>query len=395
MRIVINEIKKIWSIKMLLIVALLCAIFYLISMTFVIGYLYSAHPGAEEIKLATELTRRYGATLEDDELADFAEIRDALITEAESYIKGNPVFENRGVYTYADYEYLREKQFGEASEAESSAYWLLLSKECDFVQFKLETLERYEDGFTPYIASLEAGVTYEKTSERERARLTEIRDTEEYRNIMSRAVFENTVSYITSLAVLLILAALVLVSPIIVTDRMRKLHLLQYSAKQGRKLLAKQLAAVLISAFLLTTALLVVFGVIYSTNGTFAFWNNGLNSFLNPYNIIMLNMSYGQYITALVVMAYLLTLGTSAFAFVFSRFSQNLIALLMKLIPIFIAVVLFCSNYVFDAPFARYNILYRRTGVVGIEAVVCAVILIAGFASSFIAARRERRIDVN
>ncbi|HWQ41529.1 MAG TPA: hypothetical protein VN456_05780 [Desulfosporosinus sp.] len=43
----------------------------------------------------------------------------------------------------------------------------------------------------------------------------------------------------------------------------------------------KQLIAVILSAFLLTTALLMVFGAVYSTNGTWPFWNNGLTSFLN------------------------------------------------------------------------------------------------------------------
>jgi hypothetical protein len=61
----------------------------------------------------------------------------------------------------------------------------------------------------------------EAKSEKELARIMEIRETEEYRNIMDGWVFDNTVTYTIYLAILAVLAVLVLVSPLIVTDRAR------------------------------------------------------------------------------------------------------------------------------------------------------------------------------
>lgn len=110
----------------------------------------------------------------------------------------------------------------------------------------------------------------EAASQKEKDRLAAIRETEEYRNIMNEYVYENTVAYSVNLAILSVLAVLTLVSPLIVTDRARHGHLLQYTAKHGRK-------AVLLSAFMLTTLLLAVFGRIYGTNGTWVFWNSGLS----------------------------------------------------------------------------------------------------------------------
>jgi hypothetical protein len=51
---------------------------------------------------------------------------------------------------------------------------------------------------------------------------------------MSGHVYENTAAYSVNPAILSVPAVLTLVSPLIVTDRARHVHLLQYTAKHGR-----------------------------------------------------------------------------------------------------------------------------------------------------------------
>lgn len=191
----------------------------------------------------------------------------------------------------------------------------------------------------------------EATSKKELARIKEIRETEEYRNIMDGNVFDNTVKYTKYLA---ILSVLVFISPLIVTDRFRKVHLLQYTAKHGRRILKQQLIAIILSAFLLTTALILVFGAIYSSNGTWPLWNNGLTSFLNlRFSAFWFDITYGQYILVYIVLLYMLCMGTAAVAFMLSRFSQNPITLLLKLIPAFavlgaLSVIVLVTLFSFD-----------------------------------------------
>jgi hypothetical protein len=98
---------------------------------------------------------------------------------------------------------------------------------------------------------------------------------------------------------------------------------------------------VLLSAFLLTTLLLSVFGAIYGKNGTWVFFDSGLTSFLNGF-IFWFNVTYGQYVLLYAGLLYMLCLGAAALAFVLSRFSRNLITLILKLIPLFAALVFFC-----------------------------------------------------
>ncbi len=392
MRIVFFEMKKIWNIKLLLIVALICALFYLMFMEFEITYFPNGHSPTEEVAYSIQLTKEYGPTLEEAEHSEFMlKTHAELIYEAENYIQNMPVFAEAGIYTYEDYEKVHEKE--DQTDLESDAIWTLLREECDFVRFKLQALDSIENGYT----RLEKGSEYllpASASEKEIARLLQIQETGEYRNIMDGWVFGNTVTYTVYLAILAVLAVLVFVSPLIVTDRARKVHLLQYTVKHGRSILNKQLIAVLLSAFLLTTALILIFGAIYSTNGTWPFWNNGLTSFLNfQVTFFWFDITYGQYIVLYIALLYILCLGAAAIAFLLSRFSQNLITLILKLIPVF-AMLGALGYSVFNETYSNNNPLYVKTGITGIEPMICGFVLMAGLAVSFYIVRRERKVDV-
>lgn len=391
MRIVFHELRKIWNLKMLLAVALLCTLYYLIFLSIHMDYFLTGHPEIEEVEHSIELLQRYGPTLEEDEYAEYVkETREQLISEMEGHIRNNPIFADAGIYTLADYERLRNQD--NLTETESKAYWTLLLEESGFVRFKWEALEWIESRYHYYPQHTLPKLTAEAANRWEMNRLAAIMETEEYRNIMVWHVYDNTVKYSVNLAVLSVLAVLTLVSPLIVTDRTRNVHLLQYTAKQGRRILQKQLIAVLLSALMLTTLLLAVFGAIYSTNGTWVFWNSGLTSFLN-HSTFLFDITYGQYMVIYIAMLYVLCLGTAGLAFILSKFSRNLITLILQLIPAFAGLAFVCV-YVFNRPFSIEQALYQMTGIPGIEPFICILVCLAGTAASVYFVRREKKTDV-
>lgn len=154
----------------------------------------------------------------------------------------------------------------------------------------------------------------------------------------------------------------------------------------------KQLIAVLLSAFVLTTVLLAVFGVIYGTNGIWVFWNSGLTSFLNSY-ISLFEMTYGQYIMIYMILLDVLCLGAAALASVLSRYSKNRITLILKLVPVFAVLALLCY-VVFENPFSLTHFLYRMTVIPGIESIVCGLVFLAGGTLALYLVRREKKVDV-
>ncbi len=390
MRIILFEMRKIWNLKLLVIITVLCALFYYMFIDFNIKHFPNGHPSTEEVNLSIQMIEQFGLTIEEDEFSDFIlNTREKLISEAETYIKTMPIFTEAEIYTYKDYNKIHEKN--NQSDLETKALWTLLGEECAFVRFKLEALNNIEDNYYNYPNYIINNLIPKAINEKELDRLVEIRNSKEYRNIMSNLVYDNTSIYAVYLAILTILAVLVLISPLIVTDRTKNVHLLQYTTKQGRIILKKQFSATMLSAFLLTTAFILIFGIIYSTNDTWVFWNNGLTSFLNL--TFLVNITYGQYIILYVTLLYVLCLSAAALTFVFSRFSQNVITLIMKLIPLF-AVFGVIAVSVLNGIFEPSNILYHWTGVLWIEPIVCGVLLVLGLTISLYFVRKETKIDI-
>ncbi|MDR7855856.1 hypothetical protein [Tissierella sp.] len=393
MRVIINEIKKIWNIKLLLVAIIISGLFYTIFMSNYITYFKTGHSITEETEYAMEMTNNYGATITDGEFSNFMEEREALISEAEEYINALPIFAEVGIYNFEDYERVHDK--GDTSERETEAVWTLLGEEGNFVRFQLQALDSIEERYYNYPKyTLDNALNSEDTPKKELVRLQEIKEKEEYRNIMDVYSFENTVSYSIYLAILTILITLVLVSPLIVNDRSSNIHLLQYSSKNGRRILSQQLISIIISAFMVTTLSVLIFGAIYTINNTFVFWNNGLTSFLNvAVDFFWFDLTYGQYIIFYILLLYILSIGLAMVAFGISRFSQNLIALIMKLIPVF-GVFCLISYVVFYKTFSNINLLYRSIGIPWLEPIVCLSVLLSGLGSSIYILHREKNNDL-
>ncbi len=386
MKIILYEMKKIWNIKLLLIIAVLCTLFFFMFMHYYIENFTGSHPQTEGVNYSIQMTKQFGATLEPEEYNEFIIKANAEISaQIEAYIKSNAAFSAAGIDTLADIEKIVQK--GGGTQLEDNAIDILLGEESGYLLFKLQAIKDIEED---YLAGFHYPVHY--LSEKEQLRLTEIQYAEKYNNIMDGEVLEHTVIYTIHLAILAILAVLVLVAPLIITDRTQNLYLLQYTSKNGRKIFNQQFAAVILSAFFLTTALIFVFGAIYSIHGTKLFLNHGLISFLG-YNIFWFDITYGQYIVLYIIFLYLLCLGTAGIAFVLSRYSQNIITLILKLIPAFAALWPLCSGVLRNI-FSSSNPFYRYTKIFGIEPIVCSLVFAAGLVASFYIVYREKKIDI-
>lgn len=395
MRIVLNELKKIWNLRLVAVSIIISTLFYMIFMRSSIELFRHNHSNIETFDYAVALTERYGSSVSDEEIADFIRTEKNIVkAEMETYIEELPIFAEVGVTNLAEYEALSPDNNTNLSEKEHEAYWTLLSEEGNHSRFKMQALNHFEEQYDHYPkVQLERELNATHTSSKENARLHEVKEQEEYRSIVSGYAFENTINYSIYLAILTILLSLVMVSPLIINDRSKNIHFLQYSARNGRDILKQQGIAVTLSAFLITTVTILIFGAIYAANGTYVFWNNGLTSFLNNVQFFWFELTYGQYLLLFTFLLYALGIGTALFAFVISRFSSNLIAAIMKLIPVFGLLCVLCS-LVFNFTFSNINLLYELTGIVGVEAVVVLILFGIEVALSIYTMVSEKHTDV-
>jgi len=413
-RIVTNEMRKMWNIKILAIIAVLCAAYFLTSMNSWIEN-YPRGTWFSSVDIAHHLTENYGTTLEYEDFRDFLNHRKVVIAELDQFVQSNAFFAGLGLYSFDALSDLRSElglrydtlnseelrllwdiglelgyivrtqQYGDlTSENETpSAYLELRSFETAVAWYQRNILR--DDYWPPVI---DRSMAEDNLTSREYQRLAEIRNSGELLSIIVYATIFHTWQYAQSLAVLVVLVTLILVSPLVTADKANRVNRLQYSSKQGRGILKKQFAAVVISATIMTTILLAIFGTIFVIRTDVqAFWNNGINSFLS-HTFHWLSITYGQWVLLMAGIVYILSVGVAIFAFILSRFSQNMIRLMFKVIPFFVAAQVFAGWMLVNF----LDILQGGNVILKISSLV--FLLVVGGLMVAVVLRKERKVEL-
>jgi len=414
MRILIYELKKIWNIKIIGIIVVLCVIYFGLSLMDEIRW-YPRGTWFGSVDFAHHLTENYGTSLSLEDFEDFLLYRDIIAIELDSFFIENAFYAEVGILSFDDLQAFREyygSRYEELSTEERNRFrnvslelgYIVRTEEYGDLTSENETPVAYIKinsyynvvsfyeiniiGCEERLAHISSFMEWQPPSQREYQRLTEIRDSGELTSIMPQMTLFHTWRYARGLSVLVVLVTLVLVSSLVVSDRSSRVNWLQYSSKEGRKVFGKQFLAVLISALGATTVLVAVFiGVFAARTGVYAFWGNGINSFLGA-TFHWLSITFLQYVLLMAGVMYLLATASAALAFVCSRFSINMIRLMFKIIPLFVVAVM-VSNWVLDdflVVFVGGNVLLQAGVVLGLVVLAAAV-------GVFIV-RRERLVEV-
>jgi len=106
MRIIANELKKIWNVKTLIIIALLSTLFF----TSMSGYLmhYPRGTWLSGVDFAHHLTERYGTTLKREDFEDFLNYREVIVEELNPFFQSNTLLAQAGIFNYNDLDDLRQ-----------------------------------------------------------------------------------------------------------------------------------------------------------------------------------------------------------------------------------------------------------------------------------------------
>jgi len=413
MRIIFGELKKIWNIKILAIIVFLCTAYFTLSMYDWIRW-YPSDNWFGNVEFAHHLTENYGTSLSLEDFEDFLNYRDTILLELDPFFQSNHFFIEQGItgfddllafrqYYGARYETLTNEERNLFYTASLELGYIVRTEQYGDLVSENQTPDAYNKmtSFNNVVglystnivgedwpSHIDTILAWQEVSQREYTRLTQIRDSGELASIITHHTLFHTWRYTRSLAALNTLATLILVSTLITADRANRVNWLQYSSKQGRRIFTKQFIAVLASAVGITTITALTFaGLFAMLTGVGAFWNNGINSFMGG-SLHWLSVTYGQYVILMVGIMYVLSVGAAALAFVMSRFSNNMIRLIFKIIPLLVAAVVL-SNWVlgdFLTIFAGGNAHLQ----LGLVVAVLAVALVIGV----VIVQREKLVEL-
>ncbi|WP_172253445.1 ABC transporter permease [Saccharibacillus deserti] len=413
MRLFLYELKKIWSWRVLALLAAFAAlVWFSILRGDVQTYKTLSHYASSFGPYQREMFDKYGPTLESEELADYdisGKIA-ALEGELDDWIASDPLFTGNGISTYAEYEDFRsqdrdsmdKEEYEKFSEITMQMdrklwldeYWNDPKKQFTSPYVRLGMLSNLNDTYTEYERNIGHYLEYENQPvavEAARQILAK------HNNSLVPYNLKGTASgYSTVVGVFVILATLLLVSPSLTRDRARHIHPLQYSSTVGRRILLIQWAAVTVSACVFSLVAIGASATALLTTDMSAYF--GVSMLSMNYGSIqsLYEITFGQYLLLLAVMIVLLSMTAACFAFVLAKFSTNIIGAVLKIVPLGLAFwVLYLSAI--SEPFDPRNALFRSIlhgRVVMPELILCVVLAAAGLLAAVIVAARERKADI-
>lgn len=384
-----EELKKIWKPGMVLVLIVLGFVFYKMFLEFYIEYFPNGPYAAGSFQIGVKMVQEYGTALSQEEMEQVKNSLTDLYEEVDRYIKEFDLAKKHGLESYEEYVNFCEtsvRAIPEGMAADQNEDYAdskrienyLTSNETENISGRIYATERF---LRWYEAEQNIALDYKinedySVKENHHVKKTFYSENAAWQNIMLLEVMEATSRYLGYLLVWMCLSICLFHSPLLVHDRMSRMIALQYSSRRGRRIFLLQFVSVMLSAFLLTTLNLVIFGGIFMTNGTAVFFPCRMYSFTSI-SYCWSNWTYGTWCVMLVMLCYLVSMGTAAISFFLSQNSANYIVMLLKLIPLFVGMAILCLKLL-ERAFYFSNALYKMTNVPYVEMITAGIVFLAG-----------------
>lgn len=331
MRILWNEVKKIFTWKTMLLLLFINSVLYFLLIEFYIEHF----PNGSKVysyNIGVEMIEKYGATMDEDEFIDFQKAYEKKAKEATQYLQSREDAVGIELDTYEKFQaYDWQNSSQKASDLQGDIFF---ESEIDLF-WELQEFERLID-FYNYRKILPDIVT-----DSQRARLHELIRKEKF-GVYTEIVMSNFKNFIANVGVAILFSVVLVISPMILKDRSRGILPLQYTSKKGRNLFKTKLLAGYIATFLVITGLLAVYFSIYSLNNTSMFFKVHVNTFIG--NESWHDPTFYQFIMLSVALIYLIGFIFVTLSMGFSNVVPNLVSLIGIQIPFIVGFLIFGLN---------------------------------------------------
>ena len=380
-----EELKKIWRPGILVGIVLLGLIYYYMFPSFYIEYFSNGPSAQAEFELSVEWVVRYGPTLEPEERA---ELDGRLAEEVAKFNRQLKDFPEAAAAGITDYESFRATS--EQNAGDPQLMWAIQDgSNCDTISTIWHMLERYDDP-RDYLWEHDY---FEFYTPQEKAQILAVNSWP--RSLLSGSVMDSTNYYLKYLARWTAISVILLLSPTLVRDRLRRTRPLQWSSRRGRRVLHTQLAAGLVSALLLSVVNVTIYAIPFLAQGPLALKDCPLGNSVWSSGTPWFNWAYGQYLVILTGMVLALGIGIGAVTLFLSRFSDNYVSMLLKAFPLFVAMGGLFAVWVINHAFFFHPAWDGADFFVakGGETVCVAVLLFAGAALTGWSCLRQRKLE--
>lgn len=393
------ELRKIVNPGIVAAILLLGIVYYFLFPEFYIQYFCNGANAEAEFALSAEWVARYGVTIEaserlelDAQLADEMEVfRQGLASMPEALEARITDYDSFCEYTD---KYLEQAAAnGSVADMEQERLrWQIMS---GTNYYRVQALEQFLEAYDMADHNVGSGRALpDYYTDAMRRRDSELMQSGQKYGFFPTCVYDSTREYGRYLAVWCVLSIVLLLSPVLVRDRLFRTRPLQWSSGCGRPVLRIQMTAACIAAFVVTVVNLVVYGIPFLRQDPMIFKDCGLESLwgsATPW----FDWTYGTYLLFFVGLIFILSMAAALLTVFLSQYSGNYIPMLLKALPLFVVAGPMAGSWMLSNAFYLRE-LWNGAGIggfCGMEAVMAAFLLALGAGLCMSAAARQRKAE--
>lgn len=394
MRLLLQEIKKIWNPVIVIIIMAFGLIYYVLFSGFYIQYYVNGSDDQAVFDLTAEWSQKYGNTLEYTEYEEIAQQLEDEKLQFADQLKDIPLAVENSIKTYEEFrafenDYYDRISNGKVEPDTERTKWTIINNSNFFrIQGIEQTIQYYKLKSEGDLSDFFNG----DHTDAEAERLIELNQSAVKFGYIPPGILDSTTGLTISFMIWVIISVIILLSPTIVRDRLNRMQNLQFSSFIGRSILLAQIKASLVSAAILTVLNCLIYGVLLISKGALVL----KDFYLYSYSYVpWFDWTYGTYLLVLVGMALIIGVMTGGFTVFLSRYSRNYIGMLIKSV-LLLGVLIFTFSMlpIVTRPFFMFNPLSIRIRVKGIEFLLLGALVLCSFLLTGIALVRQRHKEL-
>lgn len=395
MRLLFQEIKKIFHPIIIGILIIFGLVYYVLFSSFYIQYYVNGSGAQATFDLAKEWSEKYGNTLEEEEFEKIVVQLDDEKQQFTEMLTNIQMATDNGISSYEEFRafesaYYENNSGKDADPDTERIIWTIIGNTNAYrIQCLEETIRYYQKNVN---GNMQDFFAIEDKTDAEIMRLKELDASKIKFGYIPSCILDSTTGLTISFMIWVIVSVIILISPTVVRDRLNRVQGLQYCSVTGRRILSVQVRAALVSSLVLSLINLMVYGGLLISKGALVF----KDFYLYAYEYVpWFNWTYGTYLIVLAFMALVIGILTAFLTVFLSRYSQNYISMLIKAI-LLLAILIFAFSMlpIVARPFFMFNPMSLRIRVKGIEFILLALLCVFSLLLLSIALIRQKRKEL-
>ncbi|MGL5315183.1 MAG: hypothetical protein ACRC92_18150 [Peptostreptococcaceae bacterium] len=393
MTILLNELKKIFNLKIILLLLIITGLaykIYLIPST-------EVHYGLDVEDNARNMINDYGESMDEEEFLDYKEKYYEKAKEAEDYIKNSKECKDLGIYNYEEYYKIGRNNGEEKYENPklTDLYFEFQGYEHNSLFRDLVEIENVIMCYEEVVIKYEDNNNTKLFSYEERKK--EIHANSEDKSLLPYKVFQEYDTQINYVARLVLISIVLAISPVYLSDKVNKVNYLQQSSKTGRKIFNKKVTASLIASSIIIILNLIMFFIFYSSQNKEIFYNCKISGFYNTPIKSWFNITFINYILITFICVFLLGIIMSLISMYVSNKVNTYIALIGVQIPIILFIRMMLLQFLVNSV-TSMSVPINRMGVVDFPKIALPVVYLGLLILSILViirmSKREVKLDI-